>query len=130
MIRLTMIQNEKTQKELQSIEDNFGRIVEIEYLNETAYSLGKEELEFEIVIEPKQDLDFEIENCDENDFYVETFEYGVWFSYDKELHEFDLSTKRHDYDEDDIKNMYKDPYKNQKTVKTAKAVISYIERFI
>ena len=130
MIRLTMIQNEKTEKELQNIENNFGKIVDIEYLNEKAYNAGKEELQFEITIELKNNFNFEIEECDENCFYIEGFEYGIWFSYDQELHEFDLKTKRHDYNEDDIRNMYEDEYKNYKTVKTAKAVINYIERFI
>lgn len=130
MIRLTMIQNEKTEKELQNIENNFGKIVDIEYLNEKAYNAGKEELQFEITIELKNNFNFEIEECDENCFYIEGFEYGIWFSYDQELHEFDLKTKRHDYDEEDIRNIYEDAYKNCKTVKSAKAVINYIERFI
>lgn len=123
---ITMIQNQKTTKELQNIEDNFGEIVNIKYLNETAYNLGKEELEFEIEIKVKEDLGFEIEPCEENGYYVRTCDYEIWFNYDKENHEFDLCTKKDNYQE----KLYDEPFKNQRTVKSAKAVVNYIERFM
>lgn len=129
MITLTMLQNEKSTKELQMIEDYFGEVIDIKYLNEIPYALGKEDLEFEITIKLKENLNIEFTSI-ENEFYINSSEYEIWITYNKDEHNFSLCTKRYDFDENDIKNIYNEPYKNKKIVKTAKAVINYIERFI